>query len=377
VSRKEPTVLVTGVGAVTSVGLSARSTAAALRAGIARIGPIWSTLLDGPGGASGPAQGGRVPLEWFEGGPLEEEWPGHDRFAVAPPAPLHLLIEDGDDRLTRLASRAAMDCRQSMGQSVSPKDWGLFLGLGEHEAPGTGQRVADAVTEAWDDFTPKMVDVQPEGRASALLALQRAFVAIENGHLSGAIAGGVDSLVRPAHYERLAAKGVLRDANSNPQGILPGEAAAFLVLQRNAREGRALARVHGAAAALEPTAGTTTPNTGRALTAALRATQVDAPLKSMPLVICDLNGDRLRAMEWAMAQTRALGELKWRDDAVTSGDTWHPADCIGDCGAASGGVDSVWAALALQEGYALTEEILVWGASDGKLRAAMVFSRVG
>jgi 3-oxoacyl-[acyl-carrier-protein] synthase-1 len=49
---------------------------------------------------------------------------------------------------------------------------------------------------------------------------------------------------------------------------------------------------------------------------------------------------------------------------------WHPADCIGDCGAAMGAVTLAWAAFALREGWTARPEVLVWGASDGRARAA-------
>ncbi len=369
-------IAVTSVGAVTPVGLGARASSAALRAGVARVGEIASTRVSGPSGTSVAALGGRVPLEWFDGGPKIEEWPGHERFAAEPPPPEHLLIEDGAGRLVRLAARAAAECWARRAASPQPPaGFGLFLGLGESEDTATERAVVDAITSAVGGAAPALVDVKREGRASALLAAHRASVALESGSLDAALVGGVDSLVRPSVYDRLRASGVVRDPATNPQGVLPGEAAAFFLLERRPGSAPALARLAGGAAALEPTAGKNVPNGALGLSAAVRAARASAPLRSMPLVVCDLNGDRLRALEWAMVQTRVLGDLAWEEAMPTSGETWHPADCIGDTGAASGGVDSVWAIEALREGYALTKRVLVWGASDGALRAALVFVR--
>lgn len=367
--------LVTGIGALTPVGLSAGASSAALRAGIARLGAIRSTKVTGPSGTSVPALGGRVPLEWFDGGPPEEEWPGHERFAAEPPAPLHLLIEDGAERLAHLASRAAAECWSGAGRvGAPPKNWGLFLGLGDDETESSAAHVVDAIKVALGGFEPSIVDVKRKGRASVLLAVQRASAAFESGSIDGAIVGGVDSLIRPEALARLSASGVLREEGANPQGILPGEAAAFFALERRPGDIPVLARLSSAAAAIEPTAGTDTPNRAEGLSAAIRAARGGSPLRAMPLVICDLNGDRMRALEWAMVQTRVLGDLRWQDEFPTSGETWHPADCIGDTGAASGGLDCVWAVEALRRGYAMTDRVLVWGASDGELRAAAVFS---
>ncbi len=372
---------VTGIGAVTPVGLSAPASAAALRAGIARLGEIGSTKVPGPSGTSVPALGGRVPLEWFDGGPKVEEWPGHERFGMDEPPAEHLLIEDGTARIARLAAHAAAECWLRSGRSGAPGEgtsnekWGLFLGLGENEDAAADREVVRSVRRALGDFEPAIADVKREGRASFLLAAQRAFTALDSGSIDGAFVGGVDSLIRPSAFSRLSASGALRDPSSNPQGVLPGESAAFLLLERRGRDAAPLARLAAAAAAVEPTAGTDTPNRGAGLSAAVRAARKAAPLESMPLVVCDLNGDRLRAIEWAMVQTRVLGDLAWRDDLHTSGETWHPADCIGDTGAGCGGVDCIVAVEALARGYALTDRVLVWGASDGPLRAAALFSR--
>jgi 3-oxoacyl-[acyl-carrier-protein] synthase-1 len=170
------------------------------------------------------------------------------------------------------------------------------------------------------------------------------------------------------------AAGVLKDASVNPQGILPGEAAAFLVLEAATRGGTPLGVLAGTGVTEEPTAGTDEPNQGRGLTAAIRAARSVAPLPYVPLMICDLNGERYRALEWLLAYPRSLGDLPWRYDLPTCGEFWHPADCLGDTGAASGALDCVWAVEALRKGYALTERVLVWGASEGRLRAAAILA---
>jgi 3-oxoacyl-[acyl-carrier-protein] synthase-1 len=95
----------------------------------------------------------------------------------------------------------------------------------------------------------------------------------------------------------------------------------------------------------------------------------------MPLFICDLNGDRYRALEWGLVYGRALGDLRWRYDLATCGQLWHPADCVGDTGAASGILNCIWGVEALRKGYALVDHILVWGASESRLRAAAILAK--
>jgi 3-oxoacyl-[acyl-carrier-protein] synthase-1 len=215
-----------------------------------------------------------------------------------------------------------------------------------------------------------VVHAERAGRAAALVALRQAAKDFLSGTVDAALVGGVDSLLRPDALTALRDGGALRSA-SHPQGILPGEGAAFLVLERvPPPSSRPLAMLEAIVTEDEPTVGTDDANTAYALTRVLRKLRLSArSFRSRPLALCDLNGDRYRAMEWAMASMRAFADLS--GDALV----WHPADCIGDAGAAMGAIDLVWAAVALSKGYAPGERVVVWGASDGPERAAALLTQ--
>jgi 3-oxoacyl-[acyl-carrier-protein] synthase-1 len=363
-------IAITGIGAVSPVGLTAASTAAALRAGVARLGPVASSEVDVADGEVAPATGGRVPLEWLRGGPVIEEWPGHDRAGVPPPLPAHLFIEDGAARLAALAAPAVEEAwAATSSPTPPPADFGLFLGLDEADVP---EPVAAAVLAALPGWRPRALEAVRAGRASALAALHRAREEIAARRIAGAIVGGVDSLIRPSVYERLTNAGVVKD-EEHPHGVHPGEAAAFLVVEARPR-GPVLARLLGTGRAEEPTAGTDKPNQAVGLCGAIRAARKASPeLADRPFSICDLNGDRYHALEWMLALIRALGDLRWKD-APPLDEFWHPADCTGDTGAASGALCCVWAVEAFRKRYAGAGKALVWGASDGRLRAAAVLA---
>ena len=364
---------ITGIGAVTPVGLSAPASAAAFRASIARMGALQGEELHGPEGNTPPTFGGRVPLEWFAGGPRLQKWPGHERFEMPIPPPDHLYIDDGTKRLERLAVPAAVEsCCQALGNPKPPADWGLFIGISTEEDPVEARRLVALICDGLEGFRPGLIEIVAEGRAAGLAALHRAAEAIRAGKIAGAIVGGVDSLIRPATYARLVAANFVKNA-ANPHGVLPGEAAAFCVLERQPRRGTPLAFLEQTAVAVEPTAGTDQANQAQGLTTALRA--IRAALSYQPLVICDLNGDRYRALEWGLALTRVFGNLPENPESPSSGECWHPADCIGDTGAASGLVDIVWAVEALRKKYSRTNDVLVWGASEGARRAAVLLAR--
>jgi 3-oxoacyl-[acyl-carrier-protein] synthase I len=83
-------------------------------------------------------------------------------------------------------------------------------------------------------------------------------------------------------------------------------------------------------------------------------------------LLCDLNGESYRAAEWGLTRTR-LGESLDPIAALT-----YPADCLGDMGAASGGVLIAYALHAFARGFAPADEAVIWNASEDGGRSAMV-----
>lgn len=360
---------ISGIGAVTPVGLDAPSSCAALRAGIARLSELEAGSVDSQLLEKQPATGGRVPLEWFDGGPSEQQWPGHERFEKPEPPPPETYVETGAERLARLAVPAAREAWANAVLGGHQGDGiGLYLGLGEAEDAGP---VVDAVVGAVGMRLSPVV-VKPEGRAAGLIALESAVRDLSAGRIRGAIVGGVDSLIRAPVLEQLESEGRLQ-SGTNPHGVIPGEAAAFLfvesVQQARGRGASVVARIVGSSIAEEPTADTDEPNQAAGLTKALQGACRNRPeLKVMPLVVCDLNGDRYRGMEWGLSATRAFSRFH------ETREIWHPADNIGDSGAASGPLSAVWACSAFQKGYAGRDHAIVWGASDGKPRSALLLA---
>jgi len=360
-------IAITGMGVLTPVGLSAPASFAALRAGVASLGEIETHKVDGEYFDKAPVVGGRVPTEWFSGGPVAWEWPEHERFSAVPPPAPERLVPSGPSRLIELALPAAREAlSQAAPRSASDKI-GLYVGLDYTDD-------SDLLIDTLLARLPLSVDAAnglSAGRAAGLLALEAAMEDLRTDTVQIAIVGCVDSQIRAESLQRLEARGTLR-SGLNPQGAIPGEAASFLVIESPAvarrRRSRPLAWLLACASSKEPTAGTESPNQGMGLTEALRRAREKAGLDARPLVICDLNGDRYRAIEWAIAGVRALGNLHGDSD------TWHPADCIGDSGAGSGLLNVAWGATALQKQYARAERILVWGASEGKSRAAAVLA---
>lgn len=360
-------IVITGRGLVTPVGLYTEATCAALRAGVARLKEIKSYFIDKSFNDEKPVCGGRVPTEWFDGEPKPEEWPGHERFKVALPPPRDSLVEPGVERVVELARHAL---REALASARGKKDVqgnvGLYLGLDELEdaspiVAACRQQIA---------FPEECTVVFTEGRCAGLLALAKALQDIRRGIVAGAVVGGADSLVRAPVLQRLQEQGLVQSPG-NPQGVVPGEAAGFLFIEKGEsamkREVEPVAVILAAACGEEPTVGTEDPNQAVGLTKVIHeALKSSGGLTVSPLVVCDLNGDRYRAMEWAFASMRTMGQLHCDIEL------WHPADCIGDSGAASGMLNIIWATEAFRKHYVKTNRGLIWGGSENSRRAAVV-----
>jgi 3-oxoacyl-[acyl-carrier-protein] synthase-1 len=349
-SREE--VLVTGIGMLTAVGNDAVQTAAAVRASIARLAG-WE-----PGGMSDGeprVSAGRVPRDYGDR-------PWLEKFEDILRQPMHEALWDaGLYDLVALRER-------SRGQL------GLYLATPRADRAGvTASAYQEFVAEAKDISSVHAridhLDFTAYDHAAGIGALQLAVDHLSAEKVDIAIVASVDSLLHTPYLARLAVDGFLK-LPQYPHGLLPGEAAAVLVLERArdaaARKASARARVGALALDLEKIPlGENHPIRGegasRAVAAALDA---DGRAGEIHRVITDMSGERWRAIEWAIVETRCLGVLApgWQ--------LWHPADCFGDVGAASSIAHAALSARAFARGYAGAGGVLLFAAAHGGQRAA-------
>ncbi len=158
--------------------------------------------------------------------------------------------------------------------------------------------------------------------------------------------------------------------------MIPGEAAVALALEKHSADGRRPALGGPALATLAATGagdetqlrGGEAECSGAGLAQALRLALAGAGVAPR-WVICDLDGDAYRAVEWGIVRTRLARELG--EIARFT----HAADCLGDVGAASGGL----AVLQQRPGSHVATrppgDAVLWAAADGKLRAAARLGR--
>lgn len=330
---------IAGSGMVTGVGLSAPATCAAIRCAI--DGFKETRFLDSGG-------------EWIMGCevPLEEPW-------------------RGTTKLAKMLAMALRECATSNGE-LKLESVPILLCLAEAERPGRLQdltdRVSEQVTEELGIQFHENSTVIARGHVGAAVALLQARRLIYEEQIPQVIVAGVDSLLVgsaiSAYEER---DRVLTSQNSD--GFIPGEAAAAVLIRRPATRAGPQLICRGLGFGVE----TATEDSGEPLRAdglvsAITSALADAgcEMGDLDFRITDISGSQYRFKEAALALSRVLRKRKEEFDI------WHPADCVGEIGAAVGAVLMVVAENACRKGYSSGHRILAHiGGDDGK-RAAIV-----
>jgi 3-oxoacyl-[acyl-carrier-protein] synthase I len=336
---------------VTPVGLTARATAAAIRAGISRVRE--STILD--------KQFERLFTTFLE----DEHLPAlKDSLAVSMRS-----VTARHQRMLRLASEALHEATQSCDRPPI-----LFLALPEPQPWGdpVGVDFLEHLTEQANvKLELKQSQVFRQGRAGGLIAVERALALLATGLTTQVLVGSVDTycdarlLAMMDAEERLKVKGL-------SDGFVPGEGAAFLLLGTTGEAKRQkrtpIARIISSGLGHEPGHRySTKPYLGDGLAQAFQMLFQRVPPQT-PRIHCvysGLNGESFWTKEWGVAYLRhsQYFESEFR--------TEHPAEFTGDPGAALGPMMLALAAIGTHKGYQ-QEPCLVWCSSDREERAAVL-----
>lgn len=340
-----PPVAIVSTGLVTSVGLTAPAACAAIRAGITNHTETRFMGSDG---------------EWTMGAqvPLEKPWRGRTK-------------------LVKMAGMAIREALQPLGE-IAPESLPLLLCVAERDRPGRLDGLDDALVPALEAelgmrFHTAASGVIPQGRASVLLALAQARKLMTNELLPRVLIAATDSLlVAPT----LAAYGeqdrLLTAQNSN--GFIPGEGAGAIVVgpRQDAKSPQLLCLGVGRGTESAPLA-SEEPLRADGLTEAIMSalTDADCGMGDLDFRITDNSGEQYYFKEAALALSRTLRVRKEEFDI------WHPADCIGEVGAAIGTAIFAKACAACQKAYARGRSILVHAGNDAGRRAAVVLRYSG
>lgn len=209
------------------------------------------------------------------------------------------------------------------------------------------------------------------GPASFVECLLKAEHLLATRTVERCVLGGIDSQVSGDILEVLQELGLLQHG-ANPDGFFPGEAAAFLVIERlgtaRARGARWEARIGAMATARESRPRFSGhPPLGLGLFQAISAAYGHlGPLPpGQPLAIGNLNGSSYRANDFGHALVRMRGAGLPSDFRQ-----WSTAESFGELGAATGPVAVCLGVRAFARRYARSSYALVWLTSDGDDRGA-------
>lgn len=332
---------VLGSGMVTAVGHDSPSSCAAIRCAIDNF---QETRFMDSGG------------EWQIGSvvPLEQPWRGRVK-------------------LVKMAARAIAEAIRSV-PGCQPEQTPLLLGLAEAERPG---RLANLDISLLHDIQQELgiefheaSSVIARGRVSGAVALLNARKLLAAGHRYVLVAG-VDSFLDAStlsSYDKR--ERLLTSRNSN--GFIPGEGAAAVVLGLPHLDDKPQLACIGLGFGLEPAhiEAEDTPLRAEGLTQAIRAALAEAgcALECMDYRLTDLSGEQYYFKEASLAMSRSLRVRK------EFFDIWHPADCIGECGAAIGPAMLSVALAASRKGYGEGPNIFCHLGNDAGQRAVVLLS---
>ncbi|MCA9621881.1 MAG: hypothetical protein KC731_22810 [Myxococcales bacterium] len=265
----------------------------------------------------------------------------------------------GFERLVGLAAPALSEALAQRGHTPEDRPLPLIVGVARPGRPDRDPRIAelagaigDRAGVAIDEERRAVIAEGQAGFASALLLAKRW---LDEGTPRVAV-GGVDSYYHP-EVLRWLDEGYRLQAVGAEDGFIPGEGAAFLLLERGGGLGRVL---HAAVAKEETDGREDVPNLASATTGLLHALREQ--VGEVRWAISDQNGERARAREWALATGRALG-----GEIAETKPVWD----LGDVGAASGPLFSVLALSSARLGFAPHPSCALVLQSDGPERGVV------
>jgi len=329
---------IVGSGMVTGIGLSAPATCAAIRCGINSFKE--TRFVDASG-------------EWIIGSevPLDEPWRGPAKLA----------------RMLCAVIRESAQTDASIQLERTP----VIICISERERPGR-----------FDDLKQRLVDeigkdlalhpdssIVSQGRVGGIVALREARALVYSKGHPAVIIAGVDSYLHAPALAAFEAKRRLLTA-ANSDGFIPGEGASAVIVKRVKPSNEPQLVVVGIGFGVErATIDSEEPIRADGLVEAVRNALADAgtDMAAIDFRIADVSGEQYAFKEAALAMTRLM---KVRKEEF---DIWHPADCIGEIGAAAGPaiLNVAWAACT--KGYSKGRNILChFGNDDGKRAAAVL-----
>ncbi len=308
-------IVITGIGLMTPVGDSCWDTLRAIREGRSAYRSHETCLVLGSPG--GDALRGAT-ISRMRDDLLPRDLSGAQRIEALLVAPIRECLTALPETL-----HGYVDWKIILSQSVTP-DSHLLSSLA-----GKIRRIQRDSGE---------VCVTPNPRCEFFNQLTRAGEALRTRRIEGVVVASADSLCDTARLNDLMLAGRLKDPD-NPYGILAGEAGGAVLLERESaarlRNAPILAAISAWGNAVEPNPWPTgKPSKALGLTTAFHQAfeKLNDKGAGVTHVSSDENGERARALEWALTSGRIF------PNPQKERHLWHPAMATGDAGSAMSAV---------------------------------------
>jgi len=328
-------------GAVTPVGLNAKQTCAAIRAGISGFSDAF---------------------------PLS---PTDEPVVCANVPARQTLKRSATEWLLNLATRAISEC---LNYNDDFKRIVLILVLPENHrnhpsltSCGTDKFLNLLETRLGVRFSPESMVLQ-DGGAGVFQGIKHATKLLANEIVSSCIIGGVDSMINEVDINRLIESHRLSGVE-NAQGVVPGEGAAFVRVTNNTNTSAYLANIFGVGFGIESdnVLGNRY-SQGRGLEEALlQASDISSIREaSISFRVSDMNGERYQAWE------SLISECRFYRSRRENFPCWYTAAFVGNIGVAASSLLLIIAAVGMYKGYAPGTRAMCEASSDEGLRGACI-----
>jgi len=219
-------------------------------------------------------------------------------------------------------------------------------------------------------ISPQRIEVIPLGHLAGAAALRRA-AAYLGAECDRALIVAVDALLDPTVLEDLASRRRLKESG-NASGLIPGEAAAALLVEPADRTAAAsiLAEVRGVSTEQREQNDEEEPARIGSLPLTFERALTQAGISELfGDVYLDLNGEAWRGHQWGTA----LLEIRDR----VGGKVQTPATSVGDVGAATRLLSTCLACQALTRGYANGEAVAIMTTGEAGDSSCIVLGSPG
>ncbi|WP_086998841.1 beta-ketoacyl synthase N-terminal-like domain-containing protein [Rhizobium sullae] len=332
---------IVSVGMVTAVGLDTPSACAAMRA---RLDGFQETRFLGSGGG------------WLIGAPV--------------PLPRNWI---GEKRIAHLAAGSICEAFEAVPQARGQA--ALILCLAEEDRPGRpapdGVRLLGRIAEIVESQPHGRSRIIAHGRPSGHVALEQARRILSAGEAPYVMIVGVDSYLTAGAIARYLADNRLLTPD-NPNGFIPGEAAAAVLCTRSQSSGL---RLFGLGLARERAYiynSDDLPLRGDGMMSAYREAldETGIEMNRLGYRISDLIGEQYWFKQSALASLRLVrGAHEFQD-------IWSPAESLGNVGAAVVPLMVGMAFTAARKAYAAGNPVLIEASNDfGACGAAIMAAR--